>query len=739
MTEQSSTYLPGGIVHQYLAALAAIVIVSATAPAQVASDWLIDSSPYAAKVEETKGTIVLSNGLIRREIRIAPNAATVALDNLMTGQNEIRSVRPEAAVTINGISFEVGGLTGQPIHNYISPAWLDTMKANPSAFTYSRHSSGKTKERLSWKPRTEWMSSPAAWPPPGVSLDIEFNALATGPQGVTVTVHYELYDGIPLFCKWLTVKNTGSSPITIDSFKAEILAAIEPASLVEGKPEDFSVFPRSLHVETDFAFGGSMNSGSDAPGVAWKSDPLFESQVHYERRTPCLLECGPAVGPSAVLESGKSFDTFRVFELLHDSTDRECRGLAVRRMYRTISPWVLENPLIFHVRSADPASVRAAVDQAAEVGFELVLMTFGSGFEIENNDPKYIAQLKTLADYAHSKGIALGGYSLLSSRSIDVANDVVNPATGKTGGFARFGNAPCIGSQWGQNYFRKLYAAFEATGLDVFEHDGSYPGDVCASTNHPGHKGLADSQWSQWKEISTFYAWCRGKGIYLNVPDWYYLAGSNKCGMGYRETNWSLPREQQEIIERQNIFDGTWTKTPSMGWMFVPLTEYQGGGPAATIEPLHEHLDHYQRRLANLLGAGVQACYRGPRLYDTDATRDAVRSWVTWFKSHRSILESDIIHGRRADGRDIDWLYHVNPALEDKLMLVVYNPTDQPVQRTLSIDTTYSGLADSITVSGAAGPQAIVTLDHRGRAAIKIDVPARGMSWYTCKDTASAP
>ncbi len=725
--------------HKSLTVLAAITIVSAAAPAQVTPDWLIDTSPYAAKIEETKGTILLSNGLIRREIRIAPNAATVALDNLMTGQNEIRSVRPEAAVTINGISFEIGGLTGQPIHNYISPAWLDTMKSSANAFKYSRHTIGKTKERFPWKPRSQWLSSPAAWPPPGVALDIEFTAPASGPEGVAITVHYELYDGVPLFGKWLTISNTGAAPITIDSFKAEILAAVEPASLVDGKPEIFQSFPRSLHVETDFAFGGGMNSGSDAPGVAWKSDPLFESQVHYERRTPCLLECGPEIGPGAVLEPGHTFDTFRVFELLHDSTDRERRGLAVRRMYRTISPWVLENPLIFHVRSAEPASVRAAVDQAAEVGFELVLMTFGSGFEIENDDPKYIAQLKTLADYAHSKGIALGGYSLLSSRSIDAANDVVNPATGKVGGFARFGNAPCIGSQWGQNYFRKLYAAFEATGLDVFEHDGSYPGDVCASTAHLGHKGLADSQWSQWKEISGFYAWCRSKGIYLNVPDWYYLTGSNKCGMGYRETNWSLPREQQEIIERQNIFDGTWTKTPSMGWMFVPLTEYQGGGPAATIEPLHEHLDHYQRRLANLLGAGVQACYRGPRLYDTVATRDAVRSWVNWFKSHRAILESDIIHGRRADGRDIDWLYHVNPALENKLMLVVYNPTDQPVQRTLSIDTAYSGLADSITVSGAAGPKAIVTLDQRGRAAIKIDVPARGMSWYTCKDTASAP
>ena len=58
-----------------------------------------------------------------------------------------------------------------------------------------------------------------------------------------------------------------------------------------------------------------------------------------------------------------------------------------------------------------------------------------------------------------------------------------------------------------------------------------------------------------------------------------------------------------------------------MGFMFVPLTQYHGGGAAATIEPLNEHLDHYETRLRNLFGAGVQACYRGPRLYDTVQTR----------------------------------------------------------------------------------------------------------------------
>ena len=108
------------------------------------------------------------------------------------------------------------------------------------------------------------------------------------------------------------------------------------------------------------------------------------------------------------------------------------------------------------------------------------------------------------------------------------------------------------------------------------------------------------------------------------MPDWYIMNGSSKTAMGYKEGNWGLPRAEQEIIERQNIYDSTWEKTSSMGWMFVPLTSYNGG-PASTIEPLKDHLPHYEARLADLFGAGVQACYRGPRIYDTE---EEPRSWV---------------------------------------------------------------------------------------------------------------
>ncbi len=718
-----------------LPVLAILAVAFSQAPECRAADWLIDPSPFRATISTNPATgeIVLENGLLRRVFKLSPDAATVALDNLMTGQSILRSVRPEARIELDGKNFDVGGLLGQPVHNYLNPAWLPSMKADPAAFHFVGLITGPTEPRFPWRKRAEWLSQNAPWPPPGVALTLTFDAPANAAP-VKVEVHYELYDGLPVIAKWLTVRIAGPKPVTLNSLTVEQLAFVESESMVDGSPANFRGSYRALDAFSDYSFGGNMNAAAGGPAIHWTNDPLYTTQVHYLRDTPCLLECSPPIGPEVEIKPGESFDSFRVFELVHDSTDRERRGLAVRRAYRALAPWAQENPILMHVRSAAPDAVKTAVDQCAEVGFEMVIMTFGSGFDIENESPEYLAGIKSLADYARGKGVALGGYSLLASRSIDDADDAINPQTGKPGG-ARFGSSPCLGSVWGENYFRKLRQFFQETGSGVLENDGSYPGDVCASTNHPGHNGLKDSQWKQWRIISGFYEWCRARGIYLNVPDWYFLTGSSKTGMGYRETDWSLPREQQEIIERQNIFDGTWEKAPSMGWMFVPLTEYQGGGAAATIEPLKDHLDHYQTRLANLFGAGVQACYRGPRLFDTDETKAVVKKWVDFYKTHRAILDSDLIHLRRADGRDWDGWLHVNPSLKERGLAMIYNPLNEAIQRRIRLPLYYTALTSRAVIGWEDGHSETVALARDYSVEVTVNIPARGRIWLT----ASAP
>lgn len=898
------------------------------------NDWLINGEKYTSKVIPSADgkDLLITNGLIERQFRITPNFASTGIKNLVSGQNYLRAVRPEAQITVNGQKFNIGGLSGQPIQNYLLREWIEKLTNDEESFQYVKYTIENIKPRFDWKIRKEWIPRDVKWPAAGKELIVEFKApdfkvkeapreiiysdnfiklnpewniyasksnernsfinegkpgeimanenvfvyaerafpkSATaaecfvspgtdksstwGPgmalvfsdkivklnlkpskgcfgiwdgnreqefgklkdgqsyhlrlklfsnnifceisedgktwdellkiycaevplsvrvgkmdrsgkntdsrnpgnierchikyfsflgktvlnqaepsivKGLVIKVHYEIYDGLPLISKWITAHNNSENRVVLNSFSSEILAVVEGESSVEGET-DWQL--PNMHVETDYAYSSMSNRKANNGAVHWMTDSTYTSQVNYALKTPCLLEVRPPLGPEMEIKHGEDFKSFRAWELYFDSFDKERKGLTSRKMYRTIAPWVTENPVLMHVRSANPEAVKLAVDQCAEVGFEMVIMTFGSGFNMESGDTTYYRKIKELADYAHSKGIALGGYSLLASRSVGAKDDIINPSTSKPGGIAYYGNSPCLESEWGINYFRKIKEMYDATGLDIIEHDGSYPGDICGSNLHPGHKGLADSQWNQFATIAEFYQWCRSKGIYLNVPDWYYLNGSSKCAMGYREVNWSLPRAQQEIIERQNIFDGTWTKTPSMGWMFVPLTEYQGGGAAATIEPLNQHLEHYGQRLANLFGAGVQACYRGPRLYDTDSTKAVVKKWTDFYKKHRQILNSDIIHLRRADGTDWDGILHVNPSGDEKGFLMLYNPLEKPIKFELNVPVYYSGLSNKVQVAEQEGVAKSYTINRDYMITLSVTIPAKGYQYYVLK------
>ena len=689
-------------------------------------DWLLDAAAYRAELflGENKRDLVLSNGLLGRIFRLGPNAATVSFDNLVTGAALLRAVQPEARVELDGVSYDIGGLVGQEERAYLRREWLDEFTSDPQAFQFVSYECGPTQAPFAWQRVRHAPDLP--WPAPGVRLSLLFAAPEDSIiKGVEAVVNCELYDGIPLLCKWLELRNGTDRNIRLNSFTSEVLAAVEGEVSVDA-PEQW-VYP-DIHVESDYAFHG-MTPKSANTTTHWVEDPQYTSQVNYLYKTPCLLESRLPLGPNVPVESGETFTSFRTFELLPDSQERERRGLALRRMYRTIAPWSQENPILMHVRHSGAESVKTAIDQCAEVGFEMVIMTFGSGFDAESTDEAYIKELKELADYAHGKGIELGGYSLLASRRISDEHDVINPQTGATGG-AIFENSPCLGSVWGEEYFQRLEHLFAETGLDILEHDGSYPGDFCASEKHPGHDGLADSQWRQWQRIVAFYRWCRGRGIYLNVPDWYFLNGSNKNGMGYREVNWSLERERQIVLARQNMYDGTWEKTPSMGWMFVPLVEYHGGGAAATLEPLSEHLDAYEAHLAQNFGWGVQACYRGPRIYDTEQTKAVVKKWVDFYKAYREILESDVVHLRRADGRDLDGILHVNPQLKTRALAVIFNPLDEEVSRRWKVPLYYAGIEERALVRERGGEGRAYVLNRGYEIELELRVSAGGVNWY---------
>lgn len=682
-------------------------------------DWLVVGVREPAKLEHPpdKKEIVLTNSLVKRAFRTTPNFATVDYANLMTGAAAIRGVKPEAIVELDGRRFEIGGLKGQPDYAYLDPAWLEGLTSNPEAFEFTGFTTGKPKARYYWEPKRHSPEIP--WPPRGLTLTANFRppeSVRDKYGGLTVSVHYEIYEGIPVLAKWLTIVNGSVGEVVVGSVESEILAVTEQEK-------------HRLHVESDYSFH-SMNT------THWGPDPEYKTQIDYNRQAPLLLTSKYPLGPGAHLKPGEEFQSFRTFELLHDSDDRERRGLARRRMYRTLAPQVTENPIFMHVRNSNSASVRLAVDQCAEVGFEMVILTFWSGFNIESKDPAYIARFKADVDYAHSKGVELGGYTLMcASRNVGAANNCISPKTGKPG--SMFGQSACLASEWADGYFRRVSNFMDATGMDMIETDGPYHGDLCAFGKHKHHFGLADSQWKQWQACVNFYHACRRRGIYINSPDWYYLNGSNKCAMGYRESNFSLPRWRQILIARQNIYDGTFEKTPSMGWMFVPLVEYHGGGAAATLEPLSEHLAEYEWHLAQNFGSGVIACYRGPRLYDTEQTKQVVRKWVDFYKKYRAILDSDIIHVRRPDGNGIDCMMHVNPRTKPRALAMVYNPTDSEASTTLELPLYYTGLTNKAMIHEKEARAVEYELDREYNVRVPVAMQPKTITWLVVESPPS--
>lgn len=947
----------------YAEALADLPVLEGVYAEGLEQDWLIRKPEEHAGLFRTAtgDEIVLSNGILSRTFRLSPNAATVSLKVLSQQKEHIRAIKPEAVLSLDGFSINVGGLNGQPNLAFLYPDWLDELESDPLAFQFTGFSVGSPQKRLDWK-KTRHCAPDAAWPPKGVRLEMRYqlgdltaedfillaqesqagrsvlyrddfavlnedwfiktssahprssfsnegkpgeiytpnntavyaertlppgtaivetsidagtdvsgywgpgialiwegrtiklnmrpgnesgaknqgawrftvfdgykeNTRAGGKQNVdfdqtwflrlridgtqvhceakpkggqwktyesvdfegqvpdpvavrigklgenargtdyekpgelvrlsmnhfaaygpldtrkientasvlsrlkklVVSVNYELYDGIPVMSKWVTLHNHSDAPVRVDQIISEYLGVADhhPYGGYRGR-ENLKIKP-NIHFETDMAFSAMAAKVANSHAVHWGTDQDYVTQISWTQDILNTMRIYPERGYHVSVAPADSLESIRTFMIPFDSYDKERQGLGQRRMYRTIAPWVTENPMIFHITRSDWEGFTAGVDQAADVGYEMVNFSFGSGFNPEDESPENYAQMKKYARYAKSKGIQIGTYSLLASRRISEEDDVVNPKTGRTGGFATFGNSPCLESNWGQEYFRKMYRMFSETGFKTFTHDGNYPGDICASTEHPGHDGLGDSQYRQWKKITDFYKWCKSQGVHLRVPDYYYLSGSNQNGVGYREKNWSLPRRHQLIHTRQNIFDGTWESTPSMRWSFIPLAQYHGGGAAATIEPLEDHLDHYEMMLVSNIGMGIQSALRGPRLYDSDTTRTMVKRVVRWYKKYRDILESDIIHLRRADGRGIDYMMHVNPELKEKGFLLVFNPTDKHIRKTITIPLYYTGLTEAAQIREQEGIPKSYSLNRQYEVDLEVNVPPKWYNWY---------
>ena len=349
-------------------------------PAQ-ATDWLINppTDRTVLRATDDDGGLLLTNGLISRAFLARGGAfCTVDLRQEPSARSYFRALAPEANLTLlvdgaDGSSFDVGGCAGMPSGHFEffdADALLPNLTANASAFQYANHSTSPPTKLFEWTPGVRGAPTDIAWPPKGLHLAVRFvppDAVDAALRHVVVTVHYEMYDGLPTYRKWVSVENAigrddgrgvphMSRAVVVDSLHYELLRAPNWA------PEHMSVARQQANNPTPF----DPQLKPDIPHLAtlgrtladWYIDPEYDQCCDKELHVPysayTLLAVGYGwgqiyggpTGPGARLEPGDSFESLSVRVTLHDSTDIERQGLAIRQMLRTLAPALNEAPLL---------------------------------------------------------------------------------------------------------------------------------------------------------------------------------------------------------------------------------------------------------------------------------------------------------------------------------------------------------------------------------------------------------
>jgi hypothetical protein len=260
---------------------------------------------------------------------------------------------------------------------------------------------------------------------------------------------------------------------------------------------------------------------------------------------PPLVNCTYQTDHQIIVPLVTQLSSFRVHELVISSEIAERIALSKHRLIRLLAPHTQENPIFFHMTNGNSPAFREAIDQMAEVGFEMLIYSFGSGFNLESDDEKYIEQVASDIAYANSKGIEVGGYDLISwTRKVQPAWMAIDPSTGEPR------DSACFASEWYDYLLNRTLTFMNRTGLIMVETDGPYSGYSCASTNHTHHRNNDDSIYQQTLLQGNYYKALRERSVYINQPDYYFYQGGSKEAMGYSEEQYSLPRWMDISVSR---------------------------------------------------------------------------------------------------------------------------------------------------------------------------------------------
>lgn len=348
-------------------------------------------------------------------------------------------------------------------------------------------------------------------PTPGFTSYVRTAPINTNTE-VVVTVHYEMYDGIPALRKWVSVANgaNAANAVTVDALTTDILRApnfapnamsVITVQANNPTPEDQQTVP-----EPDQSFPGRTQQ-------LWFFDPRYDQGGDAELHVPytyyTLLNVGydndvtygGPTGPGVVIPPGASWASQDVREIFHDTTDVERQGLGVRKVASILTPQLLAAPLHYMITDVSSnASFKLAIDQAAQAGFEMVIIgcvqwwccgrvparegtphcppslnpRYGAAgwcgmCDAQILSPTFTSWLADWVSYATSVSVAVSAYTLMQHNGWGESVPSAEQVLGRDGGR---GAIACFATDWHAEYREHVLAFAKAVNLSGVETDG---------------------------------------------------------------------------------------------------------------------------------------------------------------------------------------------------------------------------------------------------------------------------
>jgi hypothetical protein len=210
---------------------------------------------------------------------------------------------------------------------------------------------------------------------------------------------------------------------------------------------------------------------------------------------------------------------------------------------------------------------------------------------------------------------------------------------------------------------------------------------------------------------------CPSCGLYLSVPDPYYLQGGiNTEPIGFTDA-WGRVADNDEFLTYGRIYqhDGLYWKPPGLGSIGFDMG--RAGAQNST-----EELRFLETGLLQFFGiAGWGLSSSAGHVYKTAPAKALLTKYVSWNKAHRRILNGDILHVRRPTGRSWDCIGHADPApprpgVDPRGLFLFFNPTEQNISTVATLPLYYTGAErlTNVSVSYMQGAGIVVPLLEAG-------------------------